>query len=694
MLPHPVQPLRLLFTLTLAMLAAGLLAPGCGAPATGNHPAFQGRQVPFLAGVSGARCPANTAACFEELLQRGADALQVDAGILRNGTLVAFRGNQTLAQTGTGLALDTATLSQWQGLDAGFGFSPDGGATHPYRGQGLQVPRLSEVVDSFPGVAILLDADTARTGMYAAIVAFAAGLSDADRARIYFRTEDAALGAELRALNPAPFVALSSAEIAAVQAAVASGNTAGLPAFAPTWIDLASGPTSDALATWARQNGHLLTLGGTSDESERAALLAARRVDGFTSSRPGRIHASYPKRRLPAERRGEELPCNALAANLRALEIAAGSGANPYAADDVVELRQTFTEQCVRMNEIQVVGSHNSYHVESEPTINQWLMVNDITLWVGWGYTHTPLTDQLERLGIRQFELDVFLDPQGGRFADPGVNQLLGLPAPNVPEMLAPGMKVLHVQDIDYRTTCPTLRLCLEEIATWSDANPSHLPLAILLELKTDSVPSTAFPTVTALPWAAPDFDELDTLIRDVFPPSKLLTPDDVRGPRATLEEAVLTDGWPALGDVRGKTIFLLDNPGQERDAYVAGHPSLAGRVLFTPSTPGQPEAAFIKANNPMGRVEEYRQRVREGYVLRTRSDSNTLEARINGTLVREMALRTGAQFVSTDYAEEDVRFGTGYLVRMPGAPVARCNPVNAPALCRHSALAGALPAP
>lgn len=692
--PHQIAISRLLPILLLSGLAALSIAPGCMPTIAGNHPAFAGRSLPLIVGTTGVRCPRNAIACFEELLQQGADALQADLGILRNGTLVLFRDTNALAQTGTDLELARATLAQWQRLDAGHAFSPDAGATHPYRGQGLQVPKLEEFLRSFPGVPLLLDVDTAKPGIAAAVRTLAVGLSDADRSRLYFRTADPGLAADLRALSPPPFVALSAAEVEAARQAVAAGTAASLPAWAPTWIDVAGRPLTAAFAAWAAQHGHLVTAARTTGEDEWRALHEGGLVDGFVTERPDLVHAAFPKRALPALRRGEELACNALAADLRRLEITAAEGWNPFAADDLVELRHRFTEQCVRYNQIQVVGSHNSYHVESAPTINSWLMVNDIALWVGWGYTHTPLADQLGRLGVRQFELDVFLDPQGGRFANPGVNQLLGLPAPNVPELLEPGFKVIHVQDIDYRTTCPTLRRCLEDVHAWSAANPSHLPIAILLELKSDTPPPLAFPTVSGLPWAASDLDDLDALIREIFPPEMLLTPDDVRGPRPTLEEAVLTDGWPALGEVRGRTLFLLDNQGRERDLYLSGHPSLRGRAIFAPSSPGRPEAAFIKANDPFGRVEELRQRVREGYIIRTRADANTLEGRINGTLRREAALRTGAQFVSTDYEEEDPRFGSGYLVRMPGAPVARCNPGNAPALCRSSALAGAPTAP
>ena len=55
----------------------------------------------------------------------------------------------------------------------------------------------------------------------------------------------------------------------------------------------------------------------------------------------------------------------------------------------------------------------------------------------------------------------------------------------------------------------------------------------------------------------------------------------------------------------------------------------------------------------------------------------------------REAALASGAQYVSTDYVWPDERFGTGYVVDLPGDDAARCNPVNAPRRCHRADLSG-----
>ena len=107
--------------------------------------------------------------------------------------------------------------------------------------------------------------------------------------------------------------------------------------------------------------------------------------------------------------------------------------------------------------------------------------------------------------------------------------------------------------------------------------------------------------------------------------------------------------------------------------------------MLFVSTPPGEPSAGFIKMNEALAEDEaRIRQRVREGYLVRTRSDIPTAEARSGSTLRRDGAFRSGAQYVTTDYPEPSP-FGSGYIARLPGAEQrpARCNPVNAPAGCR-----------
>ena len=340
-------------------------------------------------------------------------------------------------------------------------------------------------------------------------------------------------------------------------------------------------------------------------------------------------------------------------------------------------------DDCVRLNQIQVLGTHNSYHVAPVPAMREWLGPRGPAL----DYTHKPLTAQLTELGVRQFELDVFADPEGGRFTQPAAPRIVTGIEPAGPEMRSPGFKVRHMPDLDYGTTCPTLVSCLAAIRDWSRANPWHVPIMIMIEVKDQALSDPdSHGFVKPLPVDAAALRELDREILSVFDQSHLVTPDRVRGRHSTLSAALQADGWPLLRAVRGKVLFALDNTDDHRADYLRDNSSLEGRVLFVSSPPGEPSAAFVKMNEVLGDDEErIRQTVRSGYIVRTRADIPTEEARNGNTTRRDAAFRSGAQFVSTDYPENSP-FGSGYRARLPGAErlPARCNPVTAPPACRN----------
>jgi len=248
-------------------------------------------------------------------------------------------------------------------------------------------------------------------------------------------------------------------------------------------------------------------------------------------------------------------------------------------------------------------------------------------------------------------------------------------------------MKVLHVQDLDFESTCLTLTACLSQLRQWSDENPGHLPIVVQIEPKDDVLPELGLGFVEPIPFRGPELDDLDGEIRSILG-DRLITPDDVRGNRASLEDAVLRDGWPTLGQARGRFLFALDTGGPKLDAYVAGHPALRGRVAFTDSAPGTPEAGYLVRNDPVGGGAEIRDLVARGYLVRTRADADTVQARTGDTTMRSAAFASGAQYVSTDYEVPDTKFGTGYVVDLPGTGAARCNPVNAPPGCDRLAAA------
>lgn len=340
----------------------------------------------------------------------------------------------------------------------------------------------------------------------------------------------------------------------------------------------------------------------------------------------------------------------------------------------------------VRLDQIQVIGSHNSYHAGLAPQIAVLLARRDPKAAQGLDYAHADLPAQFDR-GIRQIELDVYADSVGGRFAHPQSARWLaeaGLPPAETGDgavMRRPGFKVMHIPDIDQRATCQPLLACLGQIRAWSRAHPGHLPLFVLLEIEQGSRPPLTEPEH----FTARSFDALDGEIRSVFAPGELLTPDRVRGEAASLRDAVAARGWPGVDAARGKVIFLLDQRSN-RDLYLKDHPGLRGRVAFTNAPPDAEDAAFTELND--GPPEAIAALVRRHMLVRTRADADTREGRSGDPARRDAALASGAQLVSTDYPDFEPARWTGYRVGFGTGLAARCNPVTAPASCRDAAIA------
>ncbi|MEO0897815.1 MAG: phosphatidylinositol-specific phospholipase C1-like protein [Bacteroidota bacterium] len=336
----------------------------------------------------------------------------------------------------------------------------------------------------------------------------------------------------------------------------------------------------------------------------------------------------------------------------------------------------------LKINQIQLIGSHNSYKKPIEEPLLDMIAMQDSTLAYSLDYRHAPLKDQLD-LRLRQLELDVFHDPEGGRYTDPLGNLLLKskgikpLLYNRNDELSAKGMKVFHIQDIDFRSHCLIFQDCLENILDWSKENRGHLPVVITLNLKESGISRAGFNFTQPLAFGAAAMDSLDQEILEVFGKERLIVPDDIRGTYQTLEEAVLAQNWPNLDKARNKFLFVLDAApeGRQISTYLEGHPSLTGRLLFVNSRPGKPHSAFMIMNNPTKDQAAIQQNVRKGYLVRTRADAGTKEARVGDFSRYRAARSSGAQFISTDYYIPDPRFPSNYRIEAPEGG-AWCNPL------------------
>src|ERR671920_1323446 len=114
--------------------------------------------------------PENTIEAFRLALEAGAGGLELDVHMTRDGHIVVIHDATVDRTTNGSGAVSEMTFDELRRFDAGHDFSPDGGPTRPYRGRGVRVPTLSEVLEEFPGVAVNIDLKDGPPGIQAAVL--------------------------------------------------------------------------------------------------------------------------------------------------------------------------------------------------------------------------------------------------------------------------------------------------------------------------------------------------------------------------------------------------------------------------------------------------------------------------------------------------------------------------------------------
>ena len=331
------------------------------------------------------------------------------------------------------------------------------------------------------------------------------------------------------------------------------------------------------------------------------------------------------------------------------------------------------------INEFQVIASHNSYRKKTSPAIFNLLALGTAILpdeWVPdgmdpaiqWDYHHEPLNVQFNQYQVRSIELDLYNDPEGGLYSTRLLNAFVGQPIEsNIAALHQPGIKVMHIAHMDFRTHYLTFRKSLEAILLWSDNHPDHFPIYIMMELKDQFFPFE-------IPGLIQPFNDhnqqvIANEILEIIPEEKLITPAYMRT-QSTLEESIQIDGWPTLAEARGKLFFIVMGE-DEIDETVFGSNS---------STTQNADHIFKIRNEPQADFSSIQDLIAAGFMVRTRADGGTSEARSGNTSGREAAFASGAQIISTDYYRPDYRYlifpneWTDYEVQWPGGMTARSN--------------------
>lgn len=282
---------------------------------------------------------------------------------------------------------------------------------------------------------------------------------------------------------------------------------------------------------------------------------------------------------------------------------------------------------------------------------------------------------------VRALSFDVAYDPKGGLYKNPAAANMAMTLVPDayVAQMEKPGFKTIHVLDVDYASSCPAFADCLKQVADWSAAHPRHLPIVITLHTNDARTPMPGATKPVACDQAA--LDALDAEIRAVVPAAQLITPDMVQGKFPSLRDAALAHAWPRLGGARGKLIFVLDDSADKARAYQGGRKSLEGRAMFLATDEASPAAGFVAIADPVKERARIEAAVKAGFLVVTRADADTREARKGDMSRRDAAFASGAQVVLTDFAVADPAIGS-YRVSLADDARAMCGARLAPERC------------
>jgi glycerophosphoryl diester phosphodiesterase len=216
--------------------------------------------------------PENTLEAFRLAVEMGAGGLELDVHLTRDGRVVVIH-DSTLDRTTDKIgAVAEMTLDELRELDAGHNFSPDGGSTLPYRGRGVRIPTLAEVLREFPGVVVNVDMKANLPGIEGAVLAI---LRDAN-------AEARALVASSRYGRVRRFRRLSEGRIST---GASRWETGVFYLLSRLHLERLVVPAYDALQVPPRHRGIPLVI----RRFVEAAHASGVRVDAWTINQPGEM---------------------------------------------------------------------------------------------------------------------------------------------------------------------------------------------------------------------------------------------------------------------------------------------------------------------------------------------------------------------------------------------------------------------
>eukprot|EP01023_Acetabularia_acetabulum_P056565 TRINITY_DN6569_c0_g1_i10.p1 TRINITY_DN6569_c0_g1~~TRINITY_DN6569_c0_g1_i10.p1 ORF type:complete len:534 (+),score=76.69 TRINITY_DN6569_c0_g1_i10:25-1626(+) len=337
---------------------------------------------------------------------------------------------------------------------------------------------------------------------------------------------------------------------------------------------------------------------------------------------------------------------------------------NKVAGNDLIASDDIKPEwQAVPISRVQFISTHNSYVMQPQPWVWNVLRSNINNTIPGFPkssqlknfmVSHRPLQEQLD-MGIRQLQLDVFPDPEGGKYADRSqlkqLAQSLNIPIPQnieIQDMYEPGYKVMHVPEFDFNSHCWLFTDCLQQIQNWSVMNKGHALITILVEIKSQ-------PFTSLLSEDKKLFEKLEQEISQVFSSEKILTVSDLQGDYDSMNAKIQKlgyDAWPTLQQTQDKIMFVTVSDKNIIEQYSNAVPADNRIPLLFGYGDQDPQDGWMFVADPVKSFEVIRSKSQQGYLVSTRADKPGFEGITGDTTTRDAAFGSGAQSISTDYPQ------------------------------------------
>ena len=278
----------------------------------------------------------------------------------------------------------------------------------------------------------------------------------------------------------------------------------------------------------------------------------------------------------------------------------------------------------VKFNEVAFLGTHNSYQIL--PTKSYAALMKTLDFFA-FGLVETKtdfemdtLTEQLE-MGIRNLEIDVIVQE-----TDDGTK-----------------FRVCHTAILDNTSHAYNFENALKEIKLWSDHNPNHMPITIIVEPKGKVAQINGFNKFT-LDYA----NQMDEIIRNTLGDT-LLTPASMLRDYDNFKEMRDNDDWLTLGETRGKVMVLMHDC-DVTESYISQDESIKSQAMFPMlryDDRNETYTSFVLNNDPENAVKQNDELVDEcKLVVRTRADDYPTFSDER----YENANKCGSQIITTDF--------------------------------------------